>query len=88
MSILSADILEFCKQKHTMLGSDGRSHVVVHLLLAFVAADFQQIQQNLALVGSECHVCECKKDSLDCTDTQWPLRDSCKALESMYLLTD
>ena len=68
-SILSANILKFCEQRHTMLGSDGQNYVVVPRL-AFVAADFQQIQQNLALVGHGCHVCECPQDELDCTDTQ------------------
>ncbi len=87
VSILSSDILELREQKHTMRGSDRHSHVMVPRL-AFVAADFQQIQQNLALDSGGQHVCECKKDSPDCTDTQWPLRDSRKALESMYLLAD
>ena len=79
-SILSANILKFCEH-------DGHNYVVVPRL-AFVAADFQQIQQNLALVGHGCHVCECLRNELDCTDTQWPLRDSHKMMESMYLLAD
>ena len=86
-SIVSADLLEFCEQRHTMRCGDGHDYVVVPRL-AFVAADFQQIHQNLALVGGGCHVCECPKESLDCTDTLWPLRDSRKALEAMYLLAD
>jgi hypothetical protein len=86
-TILSANILEFCEQRHTMLGSDGHNYVVVPRL-AFVAADFQQIQQNLALVGHGCHVCECPHDELDCTDTQWPLRDTHQMMEAMYLLAD
>ena len=78
ISVISADIAEFCNQQHTMLCGDGLNYVVLPRL-AFVAADFQQIHQNLALAGSGCHVCECPKDSLDCTDRQWPLRDSGKS---------
>ena len=87
IGIVSADIAEFCKQPHTMRCGDGNDYVVVPRL-AFVAADFQQIQQNLALVGGGCHVCQCPKESLDCTDTLWPLRDSNETLESMFLLAD
>ena len=77
MRIVSADIAEFCTHQHSMMCGDGRLYVV-HPRVAFVAADFQQIYQNLALAGSGCHVCECPKDSLDCTDRQWPLRDAGK----------
>lgn len=87
MSIISADIAEFCNDQHTMVCGDGRSYVV-QPRIAFVAADFQQIYQNLALAGSGCHVCQCPKDSLDCTGTWWPLRDAAKTKESMYLLAD
>ena len=45
-SIVSADLLEFCEQRHTMRCGDGHDYVVVPRL-AFVAADFQQIHQNL-----------------------------------------
>jgi hypothetical protein len=87
IGIVSADIAEFCKQRHTIRCGDGNDYVVIPRL-AFVAADFQQIQQNMALSGGGCHVCECPHDSLDCTDTLWPLRDSRKTLDSMYLLAD
>ncbi len=72
MSIISADIVEFCNDQHTMMCGDGRRYVV---------------QPRIAF-GSGFHVCQCPKDSLDCTGTWWPLRDAAKTKESMYLLAD
>ena len=87
MGVVSANIAEFCTHQRSMVCGDGRLYVV-QPRVAFVAADFQQIYQNLALAGSGCHVCRCPKDSLDCTDRQWPLRDAGKTLKSMYLLAN
>ncbi len=87
MSIIFADIVEICNDRHTRMCGDGRLYVV-QPRIAFVAANFQQIYQNLALPGSGCHVCQCPKDSLDCTGTLWPFRDAVKTTESMYRLAD
>jgi len=70
-----------------MQAADGSIYEVVPRL-AFVAADFQQIQQNVALVGRGCHVCECPYEELDRTGMQWPLRDLRNIMESLYSLAD
>jgi hypothetical protein len=41
MSILSANIAEFCNHQHTMVCGDGRSYVV-QPRIAFVASDFHR----------------------------------------------
>jgi hypothetical protein len=70
-----------------MQAADGSIYDVVPRL-AFVAADFRQIQQNVALVGRGCHVCECLHEELDRTGIQWPLRGLRNIMESLYLLAD
>jgi hypothetical protein len=87
MRIVSVKISEFCQKKHLMVAGDGCQYICVPRL-AFIAADFQQIQQNLALSGARCHVCECPHDELDCTDTIWPLRDASRTENEMYHLAD
>jgi hypothetical protein len=55
MRIISADIAEFCNHHHTIMRGNCRVYVV-QPRIAFVAADFQQIYQNLALAGSGFYV--------------------------------
>ena len=85
--IISSEMLNFCEQRNRMQAADGSIYEVVPRL-AFVAADFQQIQQNVALVGRGCHVCECPYEELDRTGMQWPLRDLRNIMESLYSLAD
>jgi coenzyme F420-reducing hydrogenase beta subunit len=53
--VMSSELLKFCEQRNIMQAANGSIYNVVPRL-AFVAADFQQIQQNVALVGRGCHV--------------------------------
>ncbi len=68
-----------------MRAGNGLEYIVVPRL-AFVAADFQQIQQNTTLCGRGCHVCKCPYDSLDDTEHQWKLKNMLGISESMYAL--
>jgi hypothetical protein len=76
-----------CTQRNRLQAADGSIYEVVPRL-AFVAANFQQIQKNVALVGRGCQVHECPHEELDGTGMKWPLRNLQKIIESLYSLAD
>ena len=87
MAVLSNELSIACGQSHKMRAGNGSEYLVVPRL-AFVAADFQQIQQNTSLQGKGCHVCECPYEYLDDTEHRWNLRSMKKISASMYRLAD
>ena len=87
INIISMDMRKFCMKQHLMRAANGRRYVVAPRL-AFIVADYQQIQQNLAHVGKACYMCECPYSSLDVTDSRWPLRNMQNIVDSMHMLAD
>lgn len=87
MAVLSNQLSIACGQTHRMRAGNGREYLVVPRL-AFVAADFQQIQQNTSLQGKGCHFCKCPYENLDDTEHRWNLRSMRKISASMYRLAD
>jgi len=87
MAVLSNQLSIACGQTHRMRAGNGREYLVVPRL-AFVVADFQQIQQNTSLQGKGCHFCECPYENLDDTEHRWNLRSMRKISASMYRLAD
>ena len=87
IAVLSDDLSVAFSKTHKMRAGNGCEFLVVPRL-AFVAADFQQIQQNTLLHGRGCHFCECPFESLDDTTQRWPLRNSRDTIKSMYILAN
>jgi hypothetical protein len=87
MTVLSNELSIACSQSHKMRAGNGLEYLVVPRL-GFLAADFQQIQQNTSLQGKGCHVCECPYEYLDDTEHRWKLRSMRKISASMYRLAD
>lgn len=92
MDILSTELREFCMESCTLSDGGGKLFEVVPRV-AFLSADYQQIQAHLLHVGSGCYMCDCPHSEMDRTspangDQEWPLRNFRKVLSEMSRLSE
>ena len=66
MDLLSNELRDFCRES-CMLSDGGGKVFEVVLRLAFMSADYQQIQAHLLHVGTGCYMCGCPREEMDLT---------------------